>query len=148
VQPQIFVLDLATGERRQVTHFPSGTPPRVAPHESEYFLTCCPKFIDNEPILFQTFVDSDGSNPEHNFAAFTVGIDGTRLKPVPTPVALPDSGIRRALVLDRRAGRGEPRDPRASLSSAGTSKSTTPQRAASRSRCSSPIATRRPAFHA
>jgi hypothetical protein len=90
---QIFVLDLATGERRQVTHLPSGTPPRAADEARPYFLTCCPKFVDNETILFQTFVDPDGSNPEHNFAAFTVRIDGGRLKSVPTPVALPDSHL-------------------------------------------------------
>jgi cysteine-rich repeat protein len=90
---QIFVLDLATGERRQVTHLPSGTPPQAAPEAPPYFLTCCPKFVDNETILFQTFVDPDGSNPEHNFAAFTVGIGGGRLKSDPTPVALPDSHL-------------------------------------------------------
>src|SRR5262249_28926989 len=33
------------------------------------------------------------SNPEHNFAAFTVRTDGSRLEPVPTPVALPDSHL-------------------------------------------------------
>src|SRR5262249_41983530 len=65
---QIFVLDLATEERIQVTHLPGGTAPLVAPGAPSYFVTCCPKFIDNETILFQTFVDPDGSNPGHNFA--------------------------------------------------------------------------------
>jgi hypothetical protein len=90
---QIFVLDLATGERRQVTRLPSGTPPRPGPGDAPYFLTCCPKFIDNETILFQSFVDPDGSNPEHNFVAFTVRIDGSRLTPLPMPVAAPDSHL-------------------------------------------------------
>jgi hypothetical protein len=90
---QIVVLDLATGERTQVTHLPSGTAPTAGADSAPYFLTCCPKFIDNETILFQTFVDPDGSNPEHNFAAFTVRVDGSRLKADPTPVALPDSHL-------------------------------------------------------
>src|SRR5262249_49740614 len=90
---QIVVLDLATGERTQVTHLPSGTAPKVAPEAAPYFLTCCPKFIDNETILFQTFVDPDGSNPEHDFAAFTVRVDGSSLKAAPTPVAQPDSHL-------------------------------------------------------
>ena len=90
---QIFVLDLVTGKRTQVTRLPSGTPPQPTPRLSPYLLTCCPKFIDNVTILFQTFVDPDGSNPEHDFAAFTVGVDGSRLKAVPTPVALPDSHL-------------------------------------------------------
>src|SRR5262249_26452630 len=89
---QIFVLDLATGERRQVTHLPSGTPP-VAAQGGPLVLTCCPQFIGGETILFQTFVDPDGSNPGHNFAAFTVKIDGSRLKALPTPVVPPDSHV-------------------------------------------------------
>jgi hypothetical protein len=87
---QIIVLDLATGQRAQVTRLPPGTA-RGGP--GERFLTCCPTFIDNETILFQTFVDADGSNPDHNFAAFTVGIDGSRLKRVPIPVAVPGSRV-------------------------------------------------------
>src|SRR5262245_21574919 len=87
---QIIVLDLATGRRAQVTRLPAGT---ASGAPGVRFLTCCPKFIDNETILFQTFVDADGSNPDHNFAAFTVGIDGSRLKRVPIPVAVPGSRV-------------------------------------------------------
>src|SRR5262249_18501800 len=83
---QIVVLDLATGERA-MTHLPSGTAPGDA--FGDFFVTCCPRFIDNETVLFQTYVDPDGSNPEHNFAAFTVRIDGSGLKPVPMPVVVP-----------------------------------------------------------
>src|SRR5207247_1571229 len=34
-----------------------------------------------------------GSSPEHNVAAFTVRIDGSKLQPVPTPVAQPGSHV-------------------------------------------------------
>jgi cysteine-rich repeat protein len=88
---QIVVLDLATGEPTQVTHLPSGTPPSTV--FGDFFLTCCPTFIDDETILFETFTDPVGSNPEHNFAAFTVRIDGTNFKPVPAPAALPGSQV-------------------------------------------------------
>src|SRR5262245_58768654 len=71
---QIVVLDLTTGERAQVTHLPSGSPPNV-----QSFLTAYPRFIDNETVLFFTYVDPDGSNPQHEVAAFTVRIDGSRL---------------------------------------------------------------------
>jgi hypothetical protein len=92
---QIAVLDLATGERAQVTHLPTGTPPRQSAGDQSfpYFLTCCPTFLDNETLLFQTFVDPDGSNPKHNFAAFTVRIDGSGLTPLPQPVAVPGSEV-------------------------------------------------------
>jgi hypothetical protein len=80
---QIVVLDLATGQRTQVTHLPSGSPP--AP---ELFLTGYPRFIDDETVLFFTFVDPDGSNPTHDFAAFTVRIDGSGLKRKPDDTPL------------------------------------------------------------
>jgi hypothetical protein len=94
---QIVALDLATGERTQVTHLPTGTPPSLISDNGfnfgSYFLTCCPTFLDDETVLFQTFVDPDGSNPEHKFAAFTVRIDGSGLTPVPQPVAVPGSEV-------------------------------------------------------
>ena len=71
---QIVVLDLATGQRTQVTHLPSGSPLKVGA-----FLTAYPRFIDNETVLFFTSADPDGSNPQHEVAAFTVRIDGSRL---------------------------------------------------------------------
>jgi hypothetical protein len=88
---QVFVLDLGTGERKQVTHLTPGPPAPVA-NASQFLLTCCPEFIDDKTIRFQTFVDPDGSNPQHDFTAFVVGIDGRGLRrnAVP-PVALPGS---------------------------------------------------------
>ena len=88
---QIVVLDLATGKRTQVTHLPSGTPPSNL--FGEFFLTCCPAFVDDDTVLFQTFVDPDGSNPDHRLAAFSVRIDGSGLKAVPTPIAATGSEV-------------------------------------------------------
>jgi hypothetical protein len=85
---QIVVLDLATGERTQVTHLPSDAAP-----DPKFFVTCCPKFIDDKTVVFQTFVDPDGSNPEHDLIAATVRIDGSRFTRLPTPVAGPGSRL-------------------------------------------------------
>ena len=91
---QIAALDLVTGNRRLVTQLPTeaGVPANKTiafDGAAPYFPTCCPRFIDNETILFQTFVDpvveSRHLNPEHDFAAFTVKLDGSDLKAVPTP---------------------------------------------------------------
>src|SRR5262245_44585971 len=88
---QIVVLDLATDTRTQVTHLPSGTPP--SNFFGEFFLTCCPAFVDDDTVVFQTFVDPDGSNPDHRLAAFSVRIDGSGLKAVPTPIAAKGSEV-------------------------------------------------------
>jgi cysteine-rich repeat protein len=89
--PQIIVLDLAKNVRRQATHLPSGTPPST--FFGPFLLTCCPAFIDDETIRFHTYVDPDGSNPEHDLAAFTVRIDGSRLERIPPPVAAAGSEV-------------------------------------------------------
>src|SRR5262249_51759848 len=89
--PQIVVLDLASSTRTQVTHLPSGTPPTSGGYG--FFLTCCPVFVDNETVLFETVVDPDGSNPEHKLVAFTIRIDGSGLTSVPIPVAVPGSQV-------------------------------------------------------
>src|SRR5262245_5395962 len=88
---QIVVLDLATDTRTQVTHLPSGTAP--SNFFGEFFLTCCPVFVDDDTVVFQTFVDPDGSNPDHRLAAFSVRIDGSGLKAVPTPIAATGSEV-------------------------------------------------------
>jgi len=87
---QIAVLDLATGERTQVTHLPSngGLHPDFSP-----VVTCCPKFVDDETVVFQTYADPDGSNPEHDLIDATVRIDGSRFTRLPTPVAGPGSHL-------------------------------------------------------
>src|SRR5262245_59131732 len=45
---QIVVVDLVTAERRQVTRLPSYRLP-----SPDFFSTCCPRFLDNETVLFQ-----------------------------------------------------------------------------------------------
>jgi hypothetical protein len=84
---QIVVLDLATHDRTQVTRLPTGTGPGL------FFLTCCPTFIDNETVVFQTYTDPEGLNPEHNLVAFTVRIDGTNFTRLPSPVAVKGSQL-------------------------------------------------------
>ena len=90
---QIVVLDLAADQPTptQVTHLPSGTAP--GNFFDDFFLTCCPTFIDDETVVFQTFTDPDGSNPEHDLAAFKVRIDGTNLKRISLPVAVEGSRV-------------------------------------------------------
>src|SRR5262249_43188126 len=91
---QIVVLDLGTDPptRTPVTTLPSGTGPTTL-GESPLFFTCCPRFIDDETVLFQTFADPGGLNPHNEFAAFTVGIDGRGLKVVPRPAVPTDSHV-------------------------------------------------------
>src|SRR5262249_53863536 len=86
---QIVVLDLPTGQRTQVTHLPSGMPPAPAGN----VITGYPRFIDDETVAFFSYEDPDGLNPAQTLTAFTVGIDGSRLKPAPTPVAAPGSRV-------------------------------------------------------
>jgi cysteine-rich repeat protein len=88
---QIVVLDLATDPptRTQVTHLPSGTAPSSG--VGDFLLTGCPTFINDETVLFGTFVDPvvEGKqlNPMNYFAAFTVRIDGSQFTALPAPVA-------------------------------------------------------------
>jgi hypothetical protein len=86
---QIVVLDLATGERTQVTRLPPGTPRAPSLPYTGY-----PRFIDNETVAFFTVVDPDGSNPEHAFTAFTARIDGSRLRLKQVPPAVAATGAR------------------------------------------------------
>ena len=92
---QIVVLDLGADppKRTQLTQLSSGTSPATFPGGSPLFVTCCPRFIDDRTVGFQTYTDPDGSNPERQFAAFTVGIDGRGLKPVPKPAVPADSHV-------------------------------------------------------
>jgi hypothetical protein len=101
--PQIVLLDLVTGKPRTLTRLPSGLAPYFGGTTTRGFLTCCPVFLDDETVLFQSFVDPDpsanggkGLNPQHEFASFTVRIDGSDLKAAPLPVppdVLNKSGI-------------------------------------------------------
>jgi hypothetical protein len=87
---QIVVHDLVHNRRTQVTRLP------FVPEDTEtypFFRTCCPRFVDNNTVLFQTFADADGLNPQHDFAAFTVRVDGSNLTRLPPPVVGTDSKV-------------------------------------------------------
>jgi hypothetical protein len=85
------VLDLHTGERSFVTRLPPGKADDT--FFGTFLLTCCPTFVDDHTILFQTYTDPDDSNPGGRAAAYTVRIDGSDLKRVPAPLELPGSAV-------------------------------------------------------
>jgi hypothetical protein len=91
---QIAVLDLTTGERRLLTHLPAGTDPMpfpAYPLGAPFFLTCCPRFVDNDTIVFQTYTDPEGTRPAdlNSLSFFTIGIDGRHLTALPKPTLTP-----------------------------------------------------------
>ena len=49
------------------------------------------RFIDNETIVFLTYANPDGAHPGPTF--FTVKADGTRLRAVPSFIAIPGSRV-------------------------------------------------------
>src|SRR5262249_26244691 len=99
---QIAVLDLATGNRRLLTRLPAGTQPTPFPDNplaSPYFLTCCPRFVDNDTIVFQTYTDPEtdpeGARPAdlNSLSFFTIGIDGKHLTALPKPALSPGAQL-------------------------------------------------------
>jgi WD40-like Beta Propeller Repeat len=99
---QIAVLELATGDRKLLTHLPAGTGPTPFPDNaglSPYFLTCCPRFVDNDTIAFQTYTDPEndpaGSQPAdlNRLSFFTIGIDGRHLTALPKPTLSPGAQV-------------------------------------------------------
>src|SRR5262249_41863020 len=99
---QIAVLDLVTGERRLLTRLPAGTAPTPfpdAPLAPPYFLTCCPRFVDNARIAFQTYTDPkndpEGARPAdlNPLSFFTIGIDGRHLTALPRPTLSPGAHL-------------------------------------------------------
>lgn len=85
---QIFTLDLATGDRRQVTQLP----PAVQRSSAR---TCCPVFHDDRTIGFLTIANVDGNNPDGENVNVTVDINDPELKltVAPPAVAVPGSQI-------------------------------------------------------
>jgi hypothetical protein len=71
---QIFTLDLASGDARQITRLPPAPEPRW-PCGS----TGCPVFNDDQTIAFITNADLDGTNPGGQNISVTVKTDGTGL---------------------------------------------------------------------
>jgi hypothetical protein len=87
---QVVLLDIATGERTQLTRLSPGPRGTVGS-------ICCPRFVDNETIAFGTTLDPDGLHPKGG--VFTVRTDGKDLKAVPLPVVLPGSRIETNFVI-------------------------------------------------
>jgi hypothetical protein len=86
--PQVFVLELATGRRVQLTQLPQSPPtdPLFAP-------TCCPGFADDQTVGFYSIANPEGLNPNGDATVFTVKTDGSGLKKLPVPVVQPGSQI-------------------------------------------------------
>ena len=85
---QVFLLDLETGRRVQLTQLPLPPPtdPLFAP-------TCCPGFVDDETVAFLSVANPDGLNPNADAAIFTVKTDGSLLRRLPVPMVVPGSVI-------------------------------------------------------
>jgi hypothetical protein len=85
---QIFVLDIASGEARQLTRLPPA--PR-------YYYPCgqtgCPYFSDEQTITFLTNANLDGTNPDFQNISVSVKTDGTGLAISPPIAALPGSTV-------------------------------------------------------
>jgi len=84
---QVVTLDVVTGHRTQLTHLPA-----VAVAKGR-FAIFPPFFVDPDTVLFQTVTAPDSLHPEGAIVAFTVGVDGARLRAVPEPVPLPGSRV-------------------------------------------------------
>jgi hypothetical protein len=93
---QIFLQDVATGARAQITHLPTATPAADLPrgHPSAWL----PRFLDDETVAFYTDTDIDGANPQGEAVAATVKRDGSSLKGLPQ-VALPGSQINPTFII-------------------------------------------------
>jgi hypothetical protein len=78
--PQVVTIDLASGERRQVTRLPRGGPENALSGS-----TWIPVFIGDDRIAFQSFSNPDGLNPEEKQVFFTVRSDGADLQVVQFP---------------------------------------------------------------
>jgi hypothetical protein len=85
---QIFTLDLASGDARQITRLPPA-PGARAPCGS----TGCPYFNDDQTIAFLTNADLDGTNPGGISFSVTVKTDGSGLTISPPIAAIPGSSL-------------------------------------------------------
>jgi hypothetical protein len=89
---QIFTLDLVTGGRTPLTHLPV-----VEDHALGTVVlvpgTFGPTFLANGRIVFYSYGNLDGSNPEGSEGQFVMNRDGSGLRRLPPPVALPGSRV-------------------------------------------------------
>lgn len=83
---QVVTLDLSTGRRTRLTRLPDAEQVRLAEP-----VTSVPRFADDDTIVFFTYTNPDGQHPSGSY--FTVRRDGSGLRPVSTPIAIPGSRI-------------------------------------------------------
>jgi len=102
---QVFTLNIDTGERIQLTHLPF-EPDHTVGLDSLDRGTCCPIFLDNGRISFLSYLDIDGSNPEHEQAQFVMNRDGSGVERTLFPVAIPGG---RLVPIFETTGAGERR---------------------------------------
>jgi hypothetical protein len=88
---QIFTVDLATAERRQITHLPAAVPPPHLPPSLPS--VCCPRFIDDTTVGFLTLANPADLNPQNDIVQAIVQRDGSGLELSPVPVALPGAQV-------------------------------------------------------
>lgn len=85
---QIVTVELGTGERTQVTHLPP------APYLTFDFPGLyAPVFVDNETVAFASASNPNDLNPENQLTGFTVRVDGSQLKVIPSPIVQAGSQI-------------------------------------------------------
>lgn len=89
---QVFTLNVDTGERIQLTHLPF-EPDHPVGLDSLDRGTCCPVFLDNGQIVFLSYLDIDGSNPEREQAEFVMNRDGSGVERAPFPLVLPEGRL-------------------------------------------------------
>ena len=98
---QIFTLDVATGgPPRQVTHLPSAASPIPGLPATGF-----PSFLTGDTIGFYSFANPEGLNPQEQLTAFTVRIDGTGLRALPSPVVGSDSHVVTSFAVEGSGGR-------------------------------------------
>lgn len=89
--PQVFVLDIATRTRQQVTHLPDAAPDPSAPAFPTTDFAAFPG-PDDATILYSSRVNPNGLNPEGQRRLFTVKTDGTGLTELPA-IAVGSGGM-------------------------------------------------------
>jgi hypothetical protein len=85
---QVVVMDVASSRRTQVTRLPPSVPkdpliPGIA----------SPIFVDRRTVFFSSYANPEGLNPAGDLRDFSVRTNGTRLRALPVPVALPGSRV-------------------------------------------------------
>jgi hypothetical protein len=99
---QVAILDLETGDRRLLTRL-SDAPPE--PDNPALPVTYPPFFLDDRSLQFGSRAPHQ-LNPEATYRLFTMNIDGTELRPVPPPIAIPGSDVVPAFSITRPIASG------------------------------------------